>query len=130
MKKIYILGGGTYSHVRCHLNLDAKANGKTARKLATLFSTELKNNGLENEYEVHTILTQMAMPENNPYKIVTNDDVSALLDTLIADPDTKVIVQNMALCDFSGKIGDIESGKNAKRLRTSEGEVTMTLTVI
>jgi len=128
MKKIYILGGGTYSHVRCHLNLDAKANGKTARKLATLFSTELKNNGLENEYEVHTILTQMAMPENNPYKIVTNDDVSALLDTLIADPDTKVIVQNMALCDFSGKIGDIESGKNAKRLRTSEGEVTMTLT--
>lgn len=128
MKKIYILGGGTYSPVRCHLNLDARAKGTTARKLETLFKEELKLAGLDGEYEVHTILTEMAQPENNPYKIVTNDDVSALLDTLIADANTRVIVQNMALCDFSGQIGEVVSGKKAKRLRTSEGQVTMTLT--
>ena len=34
----------------------------------------------------------------------------------------------MALCDFSGQIGDIASGKNAQRLRTSNGQVQMTLT--
>lgn len=128
MKKIYILGGGTYSPVRCHLNLDARAKGTTARKLETLFKEELKLARLDGEYEVHTILTEMAQPENNPYKIVTNDDVSALLDTLIADANTRVIVQNMALCDFSGQIGEVVSGKKAKRLRTSEGQVTMTLT--
>lgn len=128
MKKIYILGGGTYSHVRCHLNLDARAQGTTAKKLTELFKKELIAQNMDSEFEVHTILTEMAQPENNPYKLVTNEDVSNLLDTLIADSDTRVIVQNMALCDFEGTIGDVPSGKYAERLRTSKGEVWMKLT--
>ena len=42
MKKIYILGGGTFNYVRNHLALAAPAFGETARKLKTLFNKEIK----------------------------------------------------------------------------------------
>lgn len=128
MKKIYILGGGTFSDVRCHQSLAVRAFGETAIKLEEIFTRQLKELGLNNQYETKLILTRMAKPRDNPYNIITNEDAGKVLDTLIADPDTKVIVQNFAMCDFNGQIGDIPSGKKSKRLRTSEGDVQMTMT--
>lgn len=128
MKNIYILGGGTFSDVRCHQSLAARAFGDTAIQLEKMFGEQIKAQGLDKEYQTKLILTRMAQPHNNSYNIITNEDASQVIDTLIADPDTKVIVQNFALCDFDGQIGDVPSGKYAERLRTSAGNVSMTLT--
>lgn len=128
MKKIYILGGGTFSDVRTHQSLCARAFGETAIKLENMFKKQLADLKLDDQYEVELILTRMAQPHNNKYNIITNDDAGKIIDKLIEDQDTKVIVQNFALCDFHGQIGDIPSGKHATRLRTSEGDVMMKMT--
>lgn len=128
MKNIYILGGGTFSDIRCHQSLCVRAFGETAIKLESIFNKALKEQGLDKEYQTKLVLTKMAQPHGNEYNIVTNTDASDFLDKIIADSDTKVIVQNFALCDFDGQIGDIPSGKKATRLRTSEGNVQMTMT--
>jgi len=156
MKKIHIIGGGTFSHVRNHLALAAPAFGKTARRLSELFGAavrDLATNGgkIRSLYEacvavedmketVHLHLTKMAEPYFS--KLVTNDDVSALLDELIADPETRVIVLNAALCDYDGSIledGQLgstwhadfvttPSGSHEPRLKTSAGQQDMVLT--
>lgn len=108
---IHIIGGGTFSHIRNHLALAAPAFGTTAKILHAKFGS---NSVLH--------LTKMAGGE-----LVTNDDVSALLDKLVLDPSTRVIVLNAALCDFEGHINDTPSGKYATRLKTSEGNQTVQL---
>lgn len=113
MKKVYILGGGTFSHVRNHLAIAAPAFGGTARYLHTLIPGST------------LILTKMADPASN---IVTNQDVAAYVDQILADPDTNAIIFNMALCDFDGTIDDVPSGPHAQRLKTMHGDVTMHLT--
>lgn len=114
MKRIVVIGGGTVSHVRAHLALCAPAYGTTAAKLH-----ELLNRG---KYRVDVILTKMADPTSS---IETNQDVSILVDQLIADPDVRCIVFNVALCDFEGMIDDVTSGKYAPRLKTREGSKLM-----
>lgn len=121
MSNIHILGGGTFNHVRSHLALAAPAFGETARQLDRLF-----RRNAEHDMAVKLTLTKMAFSGSD---LVTNDDVTHHIDQLIADPDTKVIVFNVALCDFTGEIGDVESGKYAERLKSREGEQTMTLTM-
>lgn len=128
MKNIYILGGGTFSDVRCHQSLAVRAFGETAIALEKIFNRQLKEQNLDGKYQTKLVLTRMAQPRDNPYNLVTNNDVSDFLDTIISDMDTKVIVQNVALCDFQGQIGDIPSGKHAERLRTSAGNVVMEMT--
>jgi hypothetical protein len=161
MKKIHIIGGGTFSHVRNHLALAAPAFGETARALygllhravadeiqrdqagdaaiSSTFSRQINEQAAE---RVVLHLTKMAAPRQS--NLVTNEDVSALLDKLIADPDTRVIILNAALCDYDGAVienqigeafsfGDdapyiTESGKHAKRLKTSAGEQILQLT--
>lgn len=131
---IHIIGGGTFSHVRNHLALAAPAFGGTARYLADLFfQMEGKQSALH--------LTKMA---DHTSELVTNDDVGALIDQLVADPDARVIIMNAALCDYDGSILDraeiddisvlsnpclepTESGKYASRLKTSEGYRQMQL---
>jgi len=131
MKKIHIIGGGTFSHVRNHLALAAPAFGGTARKLHELLAPHMDD---QHEYDVNLHLTKMA---DHRSKLVTNDDVSALLDTLIADPDTRVIILNSAICDYDGTITDdgsvlnpaIPSGPHAARLKTRvNGRPLMELT--
>jgi hypothetical protein len=128
MKNIYILGGGTFSDVRCHQSLATRAFGKTAIILEKLFNLELEKQGLGQHFQTKLILTKMAQPHGNSYNLVTNEDVSALLDKLIEDSDTKVIIQNVAMCDFNGQIGEEPSSKYATRLRTSQGKVMMEMT--
>jgi hypothetical protein len=74
------------------------------------------------------IITKMGNPDSN---IVTNDDVSKIVDVICADMNTKVVFFNMALCDYNGYIVKNEltpSGKYEPRLKTSDGITTMYLT--
>lgn len=123
-KIIYILGGGTFNHVRNHLSIAAPAFGETARKLDTMFKEQLQEQGLTDEYSVKLVLTKMA---DHTSKLVTNADVSNYVDTLIADPNTKAIIFNVAMADFEGSIDGVPSGKHAERIQSRNSEVTMNL---
>lgn len=139
---IHIFGGGTFSHVRNHLALAVPAFGKTARGLDYLIDSWPN----EPDLVVQLHLTKMADSNST---LVTNADVEAKLDELIADPTTRVIFFNVALCDFEGSVDDtgpheydytgthaklvipkipVKSGKYATRLKTSEGDRLMLLT--
>ncbi|MEX3984265.1 phosphopantothenoylcysteine decarboxylase [Paraburkholderia sp. EG287A] len=119
-KTIHIFGGGTIQHVRNHLALCAPAYGNTARKLAA----DLANSPLDMDVKLH--LTKMADPDS---RMETNEDVSRAVYGLLSDPETNVIIFNVALVDFRGQIGDVESGKYAERLQTrAPGPVQMNLT--
>jgi hypothetical protein len=158
--RIHIIGGGTFSHVRNHLALAAPAFGSTARKLYSDIFERLEDdylidygigegpNGPPVEVTLKNIrervsqrvtlhLTKMAAPRQS--NLVTNDDVSKLIDTLIADPETRVIIMNAALCDYDGTVlysaGGLvsvasplaPSGSHAPRLKTADGLQMMRL---
>lgn len=132
MKKIVLIGGGTVSHIRNHLALCAPAYGSTVKGLKFIMRGQIN----ETEYVIESYLTKMAggglystYTRNKPAELLnTNDDISKLVDYLIADPEVRVIIFNPALVDFDGQIGDVESGKYAKRLETSKGDISMKLT--
>lgn len=117
-KKVVILGGGTFNHVRAHLSLAAPAFGETAKQLFTL-SKEIFP---QMDVELH--LTKMA---DSTSSIVTNNDVAAVIESLIQDNTVKVVFFNVALCDYDGQIGDTQSGKYSDRLETRNGCTTMVL---
>ncbi|AXQ69637.1 hypothetical protein HOU03_gp055 [Caulobacter phage CcrSC] len=160
--KIHILGGGTFAPVRNHLSLAAQAFGGAAKKLHVDFSIEMewhmrRNKATYEAYYAHPLeerhyslysrqrvklhLTKMADPYS---KLVYNSDVKALLDKLLADPETKMIVMSAALCDYEGSIlketsGDshddwgggylsTKSGPHETRLKTEDGWQMMRLT--
>lgn len=137
MKKIAIIGGGTVSHVRNHLALAAPAYGRTARNIYDhLQNYFIKNSKLGQQYSERTYLTKMA--NSGEGDLETNEDVSKLVDRLIADEDVKIIFFNPALVDFEGSIApvnewnvdwdtDSASGKYETRLKTSEGKHLMVL---
>jgi hypothetical protein len=107
MKYVHVIGGGTFNHVRSHMALAAPAFGETARKLTELLRDRVPG--------VKLHLTKMA---DHTSKLVTNQDVEELVDGLIQDPDTKGIIFNVAMCDFTGRIGTVDSGKYAERLQS------------
>lgn len=126
MKKIYILGGGTFSHVRSHFSNATPAFGETAIALHSEFNSALKEQQLDSQYQTELILTKMADPRNS--HLVTNEDVEILIDKLVADSDTKAIIFNVAMVDFHGEIDNVPSGKHAPRLETKNGQLMMKLT--
>lgn len=111
---IHIFGGGTVQHVRNHMALCTPAYGTTARQLFALAGPEAAC--------LH--LTRMA---DYTSAMETNEDVAEALRTVLADPGARAIVFNVALCDYSGQIGEIPSGKYARRLSSREGEQAMVL---
>jgi hypothetical protein len=130
-RNIEVIGGGTVYHVRNHLALTVPAYGNTAREI---YEWSLS---YPDQYEVNLHLTKMAGGD----KLETNEDISNLLDSLIANQATKIIFFNPALVDFEGSIctsGAVgyewsneiptASGKYNERLKTSEGEKLMKLT--
>lgn len=113
---IHIIGGGTFSPVRNHLDLCARAFGTTAKALHKMFRHDHFMNmrgGIYNGPQLH--LTKMADSDST---LIYNQDISDLIDELIAEPETRVIIMNAALCDVTGQIGNIPSGSHAPRLRT------------
>ena len=119
LKKVYILGGGTFSYVRAHLALAMPAFGETAKKIEQLCKERFAD-----KMNVVLQLTKMA---DSTSSLVTNEDVGKYVSTLREDLHTKVIFMNVGLCDFDGMIGQIESGKYAERLRTKNGNEKMFL---
>lgn len=117
---IHIFGGGTVNFVRSHLALCAPAYGSTARALYSC----LLANGIP-EAALSLELTRMA---DSSSRLETNANVAERLDTLLATPETKAIIFNVALCDYEGTVGDVPSGKYAKRLSSRAGAQTMVLT--
>lgn len=133
MKTIEIIGGGTVYHVRNHLALCAPAYGQTAKTLHDLCE-DLADTSYEH---INLHLTNMAGGKEN---LETNEDVSKLVDKIVANEATKIIFFNPALVDYEGAIttegpagydwyNDIptRSGKYETRLKTSEGEQRMLL---
>lgn len=93
-KRIAILGGGTNCYISNHFAVSAPAYGQTAIQLAEIFREHP-----ENKMAVDLILTKMADP-HNPTAPDTPEDVEAIVDKLIADPATRVIVFNVAMVDY------------------------------
>lgn len=93
-KRIVILGGGTNSYISNHFAVSAPAYGQTAIQLAEMYREHP-----DNKMDVELILTKMADP-HNPTAPDTPEDVEAVVDRLIADPATRVIVFNVAMVDF------------------------------
>jgi hypothetical protein len=92
MQKVIIIGGGTVFHIRPHLALSAPAYGQTAVDIADLCDAW----GFDWDVQLH--LTRMAYAQS---KLETNDDISKLLDEVLADRDTKIVFMSAALCDFN-----------------------------
>lgn len=118
-KKIYILGGGTFAHIRNHMALAMPAFGSTANRLEELCRERFKN------LDIVKHLTAMAGGDKT---LVTNEDVEKLTLDIKSKFDTKIVFFNVGLCDFDGQIGDMESGKYAERLKSANGETKITLT--
>ena len=95
-KRIAIIGGGTNTYISNHLALSAPAYGTTAFNLAVEFECHP-----ENKMKVDLYLTKMA--SKGATDLDTPEDVEALVDRLIADPNTRVIIFNVAMVDFKPK---------------------------
>lgn len=115
---IRIIGGGTVSHVRNHLALCAPAYGTTAKRLLALCGDAKR--------PAELILTRMADPSSD-YE--TNEDMARLADEIVGDASARIVFWNPAICDFDGQVGStVASGPKAQRLRTREGEQSITIT--
>ncbi len=118
-KKVVIIGGGTFSHVRAHLALATPAFGETAKQLAEMCKEQFTN------MDVELILTKMADSKSS---IVTNDNVYDFIrDKVVFDYHTKVVFFNAAMTDFVGTIDDEPPSKFGPRLE-SKFQYNMTLT--
>lgn len=102
-KKVHIIGGGTVFHISPHFAISAPAYGKTARQLF-YFSKTAK------DLDSYLHLTKMAGGND----LETNEDVEKLIDKFVADPATKIVFLNAALCDWEAENG----GKYNERLET------------
>lgn len=139
-KKIVILGGGTNTYISNHFALSAPAYGTTAIKLEEKFRQHS-----ENKMDVNLYLTKMAHPDCKDAPD-TPEDIETLVDKLVADPDTRVIIFNVAMVDYKPtSLFNLESnaydaynpreitdkfGKYAGRLNTSKlPEVCLELSV-
>jgi hypothetical protein len=128
MKKLHIIGGGTFSHIRCHLALATPAFGKTARQLYELAT----NSELFDETKLVPYLHLTAMAASGKSSLVTNKDIDLLVDQLVADPETGIVIFNPALVDYWGSIpaysgAGTPSGKYETRLKSREGNQSVTL---
>lgn len=119
-KQIHIIGGGTISKIAPHLALSAPAYGNTASRLAELFNMEsmaFKGTEKGHHMDVNLHLTKMAGGDAGE----TNEDIEKLIDGLIADPDTRVIIMNAALCDFYADLRFCGSWEQDGNLRIIDG---------
>lgn len=114
-KKIIILGGGTFSHLRPHMALAAPAFGQTAQHLLEMCCRHMV------KMDPELVLTRMA--GGGPDAPMTNADIERLVDEWIEDTSVKIIFFSAAMCDFDGQVlgapGD--DGKYGTRLSSRDG---------
>lgn len=101
-KKVHIIGGGTVFYLREHFALASPAYGGTARRLCDLFNLAKANKKSHLDTELH--LTKMA---GGSY-LETNQDISNLIDNLVADPATKIIILSAAMLDHEGAVMQLD----------------------
>ena len=108
-KKIHIIGGGTVAHIGPHLALCAPAYGKTAKDLHDICVE--KSHTLDAEL----YLTKMA----GGSELETNEDISKLIDNIVADPLSKIVFLTAAMVDyeFDGVVN-----KYGKRINSRENK--------
>lgn len=95
IKRVHVFGGGTVAHITNHFAVCAPAYGTTAEQLYCLVQDRFT------ECEVQLELTRMGGGAVPPAPIMeTNADVAARIAQLKADPATKVIFFNVAMCDW------------------------------
>lgn len=123
MKKIHVLGGGTYAPVANHLSLCALAFGTTARMIVEALGGEGTSAG--HDYDVVLTQTKMADPQSS---LLTNEDVARHIETLVADPDTRCIILNMALCDYEAVVDGKPGDFHGARFRTADGPRKLDIT--
>lgn len=105
-RRVIVLGGGTFQHIRNHLSLAAPAFGTTAKYLYS----KLPNSEL--------VLTKMADPTS---KLVTNEDVDDYLTSILDDYEIGTIILNVAFCDYgTSPIDEIPNGPHSNRFNSSE----------
>ncbi len=125
IKRVHVFGGGTVAHITNHFAVCAPAYGTTAEQLYCLVQDRFT------ECKVQLELTRMGGGAVPPAPVMeTNADVAARIAQLKADPATKVIFFNVAMCDWepqslSEEYDDIarthsDFGKHARRLTTSD----------
>jgi len=113
-KQIHIIGGGTVFHIRSHLGLIATAYGHTARTLGHILRWNFKP---KMDIKLHLTKPALGMltPELDkdlferegitPNELLeTNEDISKLVDKLIADPLTKIIFFNAVVLKATRKM--------------------------
>lgn len=138
-KKVYIIGGGTLTHISNHFAITAPAYGTTARELLTIMGHDARFDVLDKELH----LTKMA----GGTKLETNEDIRTLVGEIKANPMTKIVFFNAAIVDYipaflNGynavnqpntyqglpQFFTTEFGKHVRRLETSKtGLVELTL---
>lgn len=150
-KRIVIIGGGTFQHIRPHFSLAAPAFGATVSDIANLvpwfFDVQDADSSIPGgEWEVHEYLTRMADGEtlsHGPHlelgnKLETNEDVAQLLDRVVADSEVRIVFLPVALCDFSVEaivtespmaVSREEPGKRLPRLQTSKYDDSTKLSI-
>ena len=90
-KKIIIVGGGTVSYIRSHMAMCAPAYGGTARRLKYICEEDIP------EMDTGMVLTRMA---GGPGHIETYDDMSRIVDDIIARSDVKIVFFSPAIVDY------------------------------
>lgn len=91
-KIVHIIGGGTVSHLAPHLATCVAAYGGTARRLYEISCR------LFDKLDVELHLTKLA--NSGRGDLETNEDVERLIDQLVDDDRTRIIILNAALVDF------------------------------
>ena len=111
-------------HVTPHFSLCAPAYGKVGDDLSEALVLPLMDRDLQ--YEIHVLPTRMALSTVQDYRcykkfesiyknaglkhLETNDDLSQLVDYLIAQDDTRCIVMAAAVCDFKPDMLEVNVG--------------------
>jgi hypothetical protein len=90
--KVAIIGGGTVNPIYNHISLCSFAKGGTARRLFKAFE--------DTRLEPEIYLSKMAAGKGETATFHTNEDLQNLVNDLKADPETKVIILNAAVCDY------------------------------
>jgi hypothetical protein len=123
LKNVHIISGGTISHIRPHLALCAPVYGSTGEVLAKLCDRIMSR--------AHTVILQQTKMAGG-HDLETIEDISDLLDELIAKPQTKIIFMPVAICDYevmaignNAEMYTAAVGKEYSRLKTSEGDIVL-----
>ena len=124
-KRVIFIGGGTFFDVRSHFSLAAPAFGGTVRSLFDKSKTFTNLDCVLATTKMAGGIHHIIDPKNkfnvgDDLNLRTNADVQEYVDTLVEDDRTRIVFFNVAMCDWEMKIGDVESGKGAKRLSTHE----------